>query len=72
MNVYLLVEETEQEEFTDKHGDSAAAFSTIVGVYETRERAEKEQHAMEDMSKRNEKEFGCDPLFYFIEERPVL
>ena len=72
MNVYLLIEETDQDEFVDRNGDSAAAFSTIVGVYESRERAEKEQNAMEEMSKRNEKELGCDPLFYFIEERPIL
>lgn len=72
MNVYLLIEETDQDEFTNRDGDSAAAFSTIVGVYENQERAEKEREEMDKAAKKAVKETNADPLYYFIEERPIL
>ena len=72
MNVYILIEEAEQNEFVNKDGDSAEGISTIVGVYGNREKAEKEKAYLDAFEKENEKKYSCDPLYYLIEERPVI
>lgn len=72
MNVYILIEEAEQNEFVNKNGDSAEGISTIVGVYGDREKAEKEKAYLDALAKENEKKYSCDPLYYLIEERPVI
>jgi len=66
MNVFLLVEEYEQDTFFNKRKESASPFSTVVGIYEEREKAEKEKIHFEE---RKEKSDKCS---YFVEERPVL
>ena len=72
MNVYILIEEAEQNEFVNKNGDSAEGISTIVGVYGDREKAEKEKAYLDALAKENEKKYSCDPFYYLIEERPVI
>lgn len=75
MNVYLLMEEREQPEFVDSYGEEAVPTSIVLGVYETRERAENEKNRLdeEESEKCPELEdLGCDPVSYYIEERPLL
>ncbi len=64
MYVYILIEETDQDDFLNKSGDIADSSSTIVGVYSTAEKAKKEK---EIMAEDNDKS-----VCYIIEERAVL
>ena len=66
MNVFLLIEEYEQDSFFNKRKEPASPFSTIVGVYGDRNKAEKEKEMFE-----GQKDKG-DQCSYMIEERPVL
>ena len=72
MNVYVLIEETSQDDFTDADRNMAEASSTIIGIYEDRSRAEKEKERLDEISKSNKTNYGCDLNCYLIEERPVL
>lgn len=66
MNVFVLVEEYDQDKYVNKRGDKASPFSSIVGVYQEREKAEREKESMEEYDKKNE---SCT---YIIEERLLL
>ena len=72
MNVYLLIEELEQKEFSDSNGWDAAPITTVVGVFSDREKAEKEKITWEQNAIEDEEKNNCDPCTYYIEERPVL
>lgn len=65
MNVFLLVEEFEQDTYSNKRGEPASPFSSIIGVYEDKEKAEYEKKCFEEQKDKN----GCS---YFVEERPLL
>lgn len=67
MNVYVLIEETSQDDFVDANRNMAEASSTIIGIYEDRSRAEKEKERLDEI-----KHYGCNLNCYLIEERPVL
>ena len=71
MNVYVLVEETDQSEFTFLN-DSAEPASSIVGIYEDEEKAKKEKKRLKKENEENVEKYSTDPCVYFIEERPVL
>ena len=71
MNVYLLVEETDQSEFTYSN-ESAEPVSSIVGVYGDRDKAEREKERLDRENTENAKKLDADSYTYFIEERPVL
>ena len=66
MNVFLLVEEYEQDTYLNKRKEPASPFSTIVGVYAEQEKAEREKKHFEEQKEKN------DQHSYLIEERPVL
>ena len=66
MNVFLLVEEYEQDSFSNKRGEPASPFSSIIGIYAERDKAEIEKKYFEEQSKKSK---DCT---YFIEERPLL
>ena len=66
MNVFLLVEEYEQNSFVNKRGELASPYSSVMGVYSEKEKAEKEKKHFEDQNEKNE---DCS---YFVEERPLL
>lgn len=66
MNVFLLVEEYEQDTFFNKRKEPASPFSTVIGIYGEREKAEKEKIHFEEQKEKSDK---CS---YFVEERPVL
>lgn len=66
MNVFLLIEEYEQDNFINKRGERASPYSSVMGVYEEKEKAEKEKQHFEEQSNKNER---CS---YFLEERPLL
>lgn len=66
MNVFVLVEEYEQDVFFNKRGDPASPYSSIIGIYEDKDKAEREKEHFEEQNKKND---GCS---YFVEERPVL
>ena len=65
MNVFLLIEEYEQDAFFNKRKEPASPFSSIIGVYKEQEKAEKEKTYFEEQKEKN----GCS---YFVEERPLL
>lgn len=71
MNVYLLVEEIEQKEFTC-NGEPAEPISSVLGVYENRSKAEKEKERLDQENEEDVKQYHSDPCSYFIEERPIL
>lgn len=66
MNVFLLVEEYEQDTYLNKRKEAASPFSSIMGVYSEREKAEREKIHFEEQKEKN------DQCSYLIEERPVL
>lgn len=66
MTVFLLVEEYEQDTYFNKRKEPASPFSSIIGVYSDREKAEKEKKHFEDYKEKS------DQHSYIIEERPVL
>lgn len=70
MNVCLLIEEYDQNSYTNKRGEKASPFSSIVGLYEDREKAEREKEQMEEYNKKNSKQ--SESFSYIIEERPLL
>lgn len=70
MNVCLLIEEFDQDNYVNKRGEKASPFSSIVGVYEDREKAEKEKEHLEEYDKQNSKQ--NESCSYLIEERPLL
>ncbi len=72
MYVYLLIEETDQNEFNNRFHITAEPRSTVIGVYSTREAAEKEKERMDFQAKENAREYDADPQCYIIEERPIL
>lgn len=65
MNVFLLVEEFEQDTFSNKRGEPASPYSTIIGIYEDKDKAEHEKNCFEERNQNSD----CS---YFIEERPLL
>ena len=71
MNVFLLVEEIEQSEFTCD-GESAEPISSVLGVYEDKNKAEREKERLDKENIENIKNNNADPCSYFIEERPIL
>lgn len=66
MNVFVLVEEYEQDKFVNKRGESASPYSSIMGIYEDAEKANREKAHFEEQNKKN------DDCSYFVEERPLL
>lgn len=66
MNVFLLIEEYDQNSYINKRKESASPFSSVMGVYENQEKAEREK---EQYEKQKNKDDSCS---YFIEERPLL
>lgn len=72
MNVFLLIEETDQKNYSSQAGFPAEPMSTVVGVYETREKALFDKQLFTERSRKNEKELNCDSYSYVIEERPLL
>lgn len=72
MNVFLLIEELDQDEFKSQSGWKAAPLSTVVGVYSEREKAEREKETYELQSKEDIEKNNCAPCTYIIEERPIL
>ena len=66
MNVFVLVEEFEQSFFLNKRGEPASPFSSIVGIYADKEKAEHEKRSFEEYGKDN------NLHSYLIEERPLL
>ena len=66
MNVFLLIEEYEQDHYQNKRKEPASPFSSIVGIYQDRVKAEREKESLELYKEKN------DLCSYFIEERPVL
>ena len=72
MNVYLLIEEREQPNFVDNYGEEAVSTSTVLGVYQDAERANNEQKRLTEESLKAEQEEGTDPIYYYVEERPIL
>lgn len=71
MNVYVLIEEIEQEDYIC-NGEKADPVSLIVGVYEDREKAEREKDRLSEASAEDVRKFNADPCSYIIEERPLL
>lgn len=65
MNVFILVEEYEQDVYLNKRGEPASPYCSAIGVYEDKEKAEREKKHFEAQN-NNE---GCA---YYIEERPLL
>jgi len=72
MNVYLVMEEIYQDEYTNKDGESAELTNRVIGVYESKEKADNECHQMNAESMDKEEQLGCDPSYYYVEERPLL
>ncbi len=74
MNVYLLLQETEQPEFQNKFAVPAYPSSVVLGVYKDRARAENEKLHLEteDENKRKLGNQNIDSTYYLIDERPVL
>ncbi len=71
MNVFVLVEETEQPEFV-YDGEAAEPTSRIMGIYQDPERANKEMEKFNEMAKKDEEQYETDPVTYYVEERPLL
>jgi hypothetical protein len=71
MNVYLLMEEIDQSEFTNCN-ESAEPISSVLGVYKDRDKAEREKKRLDEENMEAVKTQNADPVAYFIEERPVL
>ena len=71
MNVYLLIEEVDQSEFTN-YDESAEPISSVLGVYEDREKAEREKKRLVEENIVAAGVQNTNPAAYFIEERPVL
>ena len=72
MNVYVLLEERDQPGFTDNYGETAWPSSAILGVYESKDRAEYELNLLNAEQQKAVEEQDADPISYYIEERPVL
>ena len=72
MNVYVLLEERDQPEFVDNYGEEAVPSTTILGVYKDKDRADKEAERLTTENLKNEEELETDPVYYYVEERPVL
>lgn len=72
MNVFLLIEETDQKNYSSKAGFPAEPKSTVIGVYETREKAISDKQLFTERLRKNEKELNYDSCSYVIEERPLL
>ena len=66
MTVFLLIEEYEQDEYLNKRKEPASPFGSIMGVYQKREKAERDLTAFEEMKPKNESRS------LYIEERPLL
>ncbi len=66
MNVFLLIEEYEQDSFFNKRKEPASPFSSVVGIYEDKNKAEREKKQFESQKETD------DQCSYFIEERPLL
>ena len=71
LNVYLLIEEIDQSEFLACN-ESAEPISSVIGVYESRDKAEREKERLDKESEKEAREYCADPCVYFVEERPVL
>ena len=71
VNVYLLIEEIDQSEFMSCN-ESAEPISSVIGVYESRDKAEHEKERLDKENEKDVREYCADPCVYFIEERPVL
>lgn len=65
MNVFLLVEEYEQDVYSNKRGEPASPYSSVVGVYEDQIKAEKEKEHFEEHNR-------SEGHSYYVEERPLL
>ena len=72
MNVFLLVEERNQTDFKSTDGYYASPESIVVGVFDSREKAERKKILWEQQAKEEQKKFNCDTCSYIIEERPLL
>lgn len=63
MNVFLLIEEKEQTGFVDSVGEEAYPTSLVYGVYQNRDKAEKDRDRLNGTDEK---------LSYYVEERPVV
>lgn len=73
MEVYILIECTDQSDFTErKHYCSAEDAREIKGVYSDPLKAEQEKERLEAISLKDQEECDCDPYYYVIEPHTVI
>ena len=68
MEVYILLECTDQSAFTEpRYFDSASDSMRICGVYGCLQSAEKEKAKMEEQDDQLQEELDTDPCYYSIQ-----
>ena len=69
--VFIIVEDTNQGDFSDHYGDSASPSSKVLHVFADKDQAEAKKAALEREDTELVKKFGTDPCDYRIVEKEV-
>lgn len=72
MNVYLVMEEIYQDEYTNMYRESAELTNRVISVYADKEKAENESKQMNAESADHVENNNCELPYYYVEERPLL
>lgn len=72
MKVYLILEEQRQEDYVDRHGESADPSTRVVNVYTSKRTANEAAARYRQAAKEAVEQYHCDLQYYYVVERETV